>query len=231
MRKEKKHTDKFQYLLFDLDGTLTDPKLGITTCVQYALRKFGIEEPELDKLEPFIGPPLADSFREFYDFDEEMAAQAIVYYRERFSTVGLFENEIYPGIDRMLAHLKKAGRMLAVASSKPEVFVRKILKHFEIEQYFDVIVGSELDGTRSQKEEVVEEALRQLHRINMMSDKRDNDRIVMIGDRKFDIQGAKLFNLVSVGVTFGYASPGELEEAGADYVVDTVEELEELLNG
>lgn len=121
--------------------------------------------------------------------------------------------------------------MLAVASSKPEVFVRKILKHFEIEQYFDVIVGSELDGTRSQKEEVVEEALRQLYQIENQGEKSNHDRTVMIGDRKFDIQGAKLFNLVSVGVTFGYASPGELEEAGADYVVDTVEELEELLNG
>lgn len=227
--------DRFQYLLFDLDGTLTDPKLGITGCVQYALRRFGIEEPDLDKLEPFIGPPLADSFQEFYGFDEEKAAEAIVRYRERFSTIGLLENEIYPGIKEMLAHLKQAGKTLAVASSKPTVFVKKILQHFEIEQYFDIIVGSELDGTRARKEEVVEEALRQLYQIfgdvQKRSDKKDNDRIVMIGDRKFDIQGAKLFNLVSVGVTFGYALPGELEEAGADYIVDTVTELEELLNG
>ncbi|MCM1174160.1 MAG: HAD family hydrolase [Blautia sp.] len=214
-------------LLFDLDGTLTDPKIGITSCVQYALRRFGIEEPDLDKLEPFIGPPLADSFQEFYGFDEKKAAEAIAYYRERFSTVGLFENELYPGVDAMLAHLKEAGKVLAVASSKPAVFVEKILHHFNIRCYFDVVVGSELDGTRVRKEEVVEEALRQLYQVN----KTDNDRIVMIGDRKFDIQGAKLFNLVSVGVTFGYAQPGELEAAGADYIVDTVAELEELLNG
>lgn len=229
---EKDSAGRFQYLLFDLDGTLTDPKAGITGCVQYALHKFGIEEPDLNKLEPFIGPPLADSFMEFYGFDAEKSAEAIGYYRERFRTVGLFENEIYPGIKEMLVHLKQAGRTLAVASSKPTVFVEKILRHFDIEQYFDVVVGSELDGTRAKKEEVVEETLRQIRQTDdFQSGKWDNDGIVMIGDRKFDVQGAKLFNLVSVGVTFGYALPGELEEAGADYIVDSVAALEELLNG
>lgn len=223
--KHPSNPNPFQYLLFDLDGTLTDPKLGITTCVQYALHKFGIEEADLDKLEPFIGPPLSDSFQEFYGFDEGQAADAIKAYRERFSTIGLFENELYTGMDKLLARLKGEGKKLAVASSKPEVFVRKILKHFGIEQYFDVIVGSELDGTRSKKEEVIEEALRQL----CHEGKSDNDIVVMIGDRKFDIQGAKAFGLVSVGVSFGYAAPGELEQAGADYIVDTVSELEELL--
>lgn len=217
--------DKFQYMLFDLDGTLTDPKPGITRCVQYALHRFGIEEPDLDKLEPFIGPPLTDSFQEFYGFDEQKALEAVEAYRERFRTVGKFENEIYPGIDVMLAHLKKAGKVLAVASSKPEVFVKQILQHFNIEQYFDVVVGSELNNTRSKKEEVVEEALRQLSH----GEKIENDKIVMIGDRKFDIQGAKAFGLVSVGVSFGYALPGELEAAEADYIVDTVQQLEELL--
>lgn len=218
-------TGKFEYLLFDLDGTLTDPKLGITSCVQHALRKFGIEEPDLDKLEPFIGPPLPDSFQEFYGFDEQKTAEAVTAYRERFSTIGLFENEIYPGIEDMLSHLKQADKKLAVASSKPTVFVKQILQHFEIEQYFDVIVGSELDGTRYRKEEVVEEALRQLYH----GEKVKNDTTVMIGDRKFDIQGAKTFSIVSVGVSFGYAAPGELEQAGADYIVDTVRQLEELL--
>ena len=214
-----------KYLLFDLDGTLTDPKIGITTCVQYALRHFGIEEPDLDKLEGFIGPPLADSFQQFYGFNEKQAKEAIQAYRERFNTVGLYENEIYPGIPEMLARLKNAGKKLAVASSKPTVYVQKILQHFGIEQYFDVIVGSELDGTRSQKEEVIKEALRQLYQ----GEKIENDKAVMIGDRKFDIQGAKEFGLISVGVSFGYASPGELEQADADYIADTVAELEELL--
>ncbi len=213
----------YQYILFDLDGTLTDPKIGITSCVQYALHKLGIEEPDLDELEPFIGPPLTDSFREFYGFDDETVQQAVIYYRERFSTVGLFENDIYPGIAQMLERLKQAGRRLAVASSKPTVFVKQILEHFEILSYFDVVVGSELDGTRVKKEEVVEEALRQL-----LCDGNGHD-IVMVGDRKFDIEGAKAYGIDSIGVAYGYAACGELEEAGADVIVETVEELEKAL--
>lgn len=226
----------YQYILFDLDGTLTDPKIGITTCVQYALHKMGIEEPDLDKLEPFIGPPLTDSFRDFYDMDEEKAGQAVNYYRERFSTVGLFENEVYPGIPEMLAELKKTGKRLAIASSKPTVFVKKILEHFEICQYFDVIVGSELDGTRSRKEEVVEEALRQL----LPEQEKETEEcpdgnggidraVVMVGDRKFDVEGAKEHGIASVGVAYGYAAEGELAEAGADVIVETVEELAKAL--
>lgn len=231
----------YQYILFDLDGTLTDPKLGITTCVQYALHKLGIEETDLDRLEPFIGPPLADSFREFYGMDEEKAGQAVVFYRERFSTVGLFENEIYPGIAGMLAALKDAGKKLAIASSKPTVFVKKILEHFEICQYFDVIVGSELDGTRSRKEEVVEEALRQLvpgrcetmtHESGLLAGQNEMQQgIVMVGDRKFDIEGAKQYRIASIGVNYGYAREGELAAAGADIVVETVEELAKALLG
>lgn len=213
----------YQYILFDLDGTLTDPKIGITSCVQYALHKLGIEEPDLDELEPFIGPPLTDSFREFYGFDDETVQQAVIYYRERFSTVGLFENDIYPGIAQMLERLKQAERRLAVASSKPTVFVKQILEHFEILSYFDVIVGSELDGTRAKKEEVVEEALRQL-----LCDGNGHD-IVMVGDRKFDVEGAKAYGIDSIGVAYGYAACGELEEAGADVIVETVEELEKAL--
>ncbi len=150
----------FQYILFDLDGTLTDPKIGITSSVQYALRALGIEEPSLDKLEPFIGPPLADSFREFYGLDEEQTAAAVEKYRERFKDQGIYENEIYPGIAEMLAALKAGGKTLAIASSKPTPFVERILDYFEIRTYFDHIAGSNLDGTHSRKEEVVEEALR-----------------------------------------------------------------------
>lgn len=257
----------YKYILFDLDGTLTDPKLGITSCVQYALHKFGIEEPDRDKLEPFIGPPLLDSFQEFYGFDEEKGLQAVAYYRERFSTVGLFENEIYPGIAQMLARLQKAGCRLAVASSKPTVFVTQILEHFGILSYFEVIVGSELDGTRSRKEEVVEEALRQLLRDGggeeeacaygivggtgmekSVSEAQDWKRtgagwpepedilcgksrhdIAMVGDRKYDIMGAKTYHIDAVGVAYGYAAAGELEAAGADVIVATVGELEKAL--
>lgn len=214
-----------QYLLFDLDGTLTDPKLGITTCVQYALNSFGIEEPDLDKLEPFIGPPLMNSFMDFYNMDEEQAEAAISKYRERFSSVGMFENEVYPGIVRLLVRCRQHGAKLAVASSKPEIYVKKILEHFHLAKYFDVIVGSELDGRRTDKEEVISEALSRLFPNNNI----DYDNTVMIGDRKFDIIGAKNNKLVSVGVSYGYGSIEELKEEKPDYIVRTVAELEDLL--
>lgn len=214
-----------EYLLFDLDGTLTDPKLGITTCVQYALKSFGIEETDLDKLEPFIGPPLKDSFMEFYGFDEEKAEAAVEKYRERFKDVGLYENAIYVGIENMLFNLKANGMHLAVASSKPTVYVERILEHFKIKQYFEVIVGSELDGSRVSKDEVVWEALNRLFKGKAV----ERDKVYMIGDRKFDIAGAKAQGVESVGVSYGYGSIEELKEAQADYIVRSVPELEKFL--
>ena len=220
----------FQYCLFDLDGTLTDPKEGITRSVQHALKYFGIEEPDLDRLEPFIGPPLKDSFMEFYGLSEEQALKAVEVYRERFAPVGVLENEMIPGTGQMLAHAREKGIHLAVASSKPLVFVRQILRHFQIEEYFEVVVGSELDGTRGSKEEVVEEALRQLGILEM--DPADKKSLcAMIGDRKFDIQGAIAHGLTGIGVSFGYAGEGELSVAGADMVADTMEQLERILLG
>lgn len=220
----------FKYILFDLDGTLTDPKLGITSCVQYALKAFGIDEPDLDKLEPFIGPPLKDSFMEFYGFSEEQTKKAIDKYHERFDEKGIYENEIYPGISAMLEALKNNGSKLSIASSKPTPLVERVLEHFDIKRYFDYIVGSNLDGTRSRKEEVVEEALRQMVPSELIQDER-KAAVAMVGDRRFDVEGAKAYGLTSVGVSFGYAPEGELEQAGADYIVDTVEELYHVLNG
>lgn len=227
----------YDYILFDLDGTLTDSKPGITTCVQYALHRMGIEEPDLDKLEPFIGPPLMDSFHDFYGFDEEQGKQATAYYRERYSVTGLFENEVYPGIDSLLADLKNAGKKLAVASSKPQVYVERILEHFGLLTYFDVVVGSDLNGTRTKKEEVVEEALRQLLPGQLFQKIMDGkfpnapkyDAIAMVGDRRFDMVGANAYHIAGIGVAYGYAVPGELEEAGADVVAETVEELSKIL--
>ncbi len=218
----------FDYCLFDLDGTLTDPREGITKSVQYALQAFGIEEPDLKKLEPFIGPPLKDSFMEFYGFTGEEAERAIAVYRERFAPVGIFENQVYPGIPQMLERLYRRGTRLAVASSKPIGFVKQILAHFDIEKYFDVVVGSELDGTRGTKEEVVEEALGRLGILTMTVTER-HVRCAMTGDRKFDIQGARACGLTSVGVRFGFAEEGELEEAGAEYIAETVAGLAEFL--
>ena len=218
----------FQYILFDLDGTLTDPKIGITSCVQYALKAFGIDEPDLDKLEVFIGPPLKDSFMEFYGFDTEKADKAVEKYRERFNEKGIYENEIYPHIETMLETLYNSGKKLAIASSKPTPLVERILDYFHIKQYFDYIVGSNFDGTRGKKEEVVEEALRLMLPAELTLAERKS-RVAMVGDRRFDIEGAKAHGLTSVGVSFGYAQEGELEKAGADFIVDTVEELTERL--
>lgn len=219
------------YLLFDLDGTLTNPKVGITTCVQYALASFGIDEPDTDKLTPFIGPPLKESFMEFYGFDEEKAAAAVEKYRERFQDTGLFENEIYDGIAEMVKKLKEQHKKLAVASSKPTVFVERILEHFQIREYFDVVVGSELDGRRTDKAEVVHETLRQLYGEKLSEDaiheKKKNT--VMIGDRKFDVEGARAEGVISVAVSYGYGEMEELKAARPDYIVRSVEELEKLL--
>ena len=226
---------KHKYLLFDLDGTLTDPKEGITKSVQYALQFFGIEEPDLEKLTPFIGPPLKGSFMEFYGFSEEQAEKAVEKYREWFTPKGIFQNKVYEGIPQMLGTLRENGKVLAVASSKPQEFVEKILEHFSIRKYFSVVVGSCMDGTRVEKEEVIEEALRQLEAA--AEDEKAAAALqdfavsgtVMIGDRKFDIEGGKAHGLVTVGVSFGYAGEGELEGAGADYIVGTAEELEQVL--
>ena len=233
-------------ILFDLDGTLTNPKTGITKSVQYALAHFGIEE-EADNLTRFIGPPLIDSFMNFYGFSLEQAREGVTAYREYFAPKGIFENDVYPGVSEMLSALKEKGAILAVASSKPEVFVEQILEHFDLAKYFDVVVGSLLNETRTSKEEVVEEALRQL---GVMSTdnlrqvgytKKDNDivatmedddkkaTIAMVGDRKFDIIGAKAHGLTAVGVSFGFAEPGELEAEEPDFIAETVEQLKDYL--
>lgn len=213
------------YLLFDLDGTLTDPKVGICTCVQYALSSFGIEEPDLDKLEPFIGPPLKDSFMKYYQMDEAQAEAAVEKYRERFRDTGIFENKLYDGVPQMLEALNSKGMFMAVASSKPTEFVKRILEHFRIAKYFKVIVGSEMDGTRTKKEDVINETLRQLFG-NWPIEK---TKVYMIGDRSYDIEGAKAVGVESVGVTYGYGSMDELREAKADYIVRSVEELQKFL--
>lgn len=210
------------YLLFDLDGTLTNPKEGITKCVQYALRAFGIEESDLDRLTPFIGPPLRQSFIDFYQFSEDQAITAVEKYRERFSTTGLFENVLYLGIPTMLQALQKQGKILAVASSKPTVFVRQILEHFQLAQYFQVIEGSNLDGSRVEKKEVISTVLQQLGNPPIQ-------QVIMVGDRIYDVRGAAELGIACVGVRFGFAAPGELENSGAIYLADTVSDLQQYL--
>lgn len=197
--------------LFDLDGTLTEPKEGITKSVQYALNKLGIEAGT-DELEKFIGPPLKYSFSEFYGLDDETCLLAVKYYRERYTEKGLFENRIFDGVIPLLKGLKKQGKITAVATCKPEVFARQICDRYGMAPYLDEICGTDLDGILVTKAQVIGETLARLG-------KKPCDA-VMIGDRKFDIEGAKHFSMKSVGVTIGYAEDGELAEAGADYIID-----------
>lgn len=211
-----------KYILFDLDGTLTDPMLGITRSVQYALKSYGIEEPELEKLIPFIGPPLKDSFMKFYGFSEEQAREAIGKYREYFTAGGMFENAVYEGIPQMLKQLQDAGRILYVATSKPEEYSKRILQHFGLDGYFDYIAGASMDEVRVKKGDVI----RYLMETVGLS---CADQIVMVGDREHDVLGAGENRIRCIGVLFGYGSRKELEEAGAWKLTETVEELQELL--
>ena len=219
----------YQYVLFDLDGTLTDPKEGITKSVQYALKSFDIEEKNLDKLEPFIGPPLRDSFREFYGIDGEDTERAVAVFRERFEKIGIKENQIYPGMAQLLHDLKERGVMLAIASSKPQEFVHIVLRNFEIEDCFCVIVGSEKDGTRDTKIEVLTEALSQLKK--KAGRRFKTEKTLMVGDRRFDVEAARELGISSAAVTYGYAPEGELERCAPNYMADSVEQLEEIITG
>lgn len=211
----------WDYILFDLDGTLTEPKVGITKSFQYALESLGIYEDNLDHLEKVIGPPLYDSFVEFYQLSPEEAEKGVLKYRERFQAIGWKENGLYDGIVPMLETIKD--KKLAIASSKPTVFVEKICDYFGIRNYFDVIIGSELDGTSSDKIDIITKACRELGATN-------KNKIIMVGDRKFDIIGAHQYGIEAIGVKYGYAQGLELEETGADYIAETVKELEIILN-
>ena len=215
----------YQYLLFDLDGTLTNPKEGITKSVQYALRHFGIEVADPDTLTPYIGPPLIPSFMEFHGLTQEQALEALQVYRKRFESVGLFENEVLDGVPEMLCSLKQKGRYVAVASSKPEAYVRRILEHFDLLQFFDEVVGASRDEKLSAKKDIIGEALRR-----MGKSPGDQD-VLMVGDRMHDVEGAKLCGLDSLGVYTGFAPEGELEEAGATYVFHTIKEMADFLAG
>lgn len=208
----------YQYFLFDLDGTVTDPGEGITNSVMYALQKFGIHETDRRKLYRFIGPPLADSFREFYGFSADETKKGISFYREYYSKKGIFENKLYPGIEDVLKRMKEDGKTLVLATSKPEFFAGQILEYFHLDSYFTFVAGATMDENRVKKGDVIAYALEQCS----ITDKR---KALMIGDRKHDIQGAKENGLDSMGVLYGYGSREELETAGADYLAETVEDI------
>lgn len=212
----------YRLILFDLDGTLTDPKPGITRAVRYALERLGVSVEDPETLTPFIGPPLHHSFARFYGFDDERIREAIRLYREYFEATGLYENAIYPGIPPLLARLHAAERRLVVATSKPTIYAQRIVDHFGLGEYFARVVGSELDMTRSDKAEVIAEALGSFPEVA-------RDGVVMVGDREHDILGARAHHLDAIGVMYGYGSRAELEAAGAAAIAGTVADLADLL--
>jgi len=209
------------YILFDLDGTIIDPKEGITKSVQYALADFGIHA-EADGLLHFIGPSLWDSFKQFYGFDAEQTKRAVAKYRERFTVTGILENTLYDGMKELLQALHDTGKTLIIATSKPAVFAERILAHYGIDQYFAFVSGSELDGRRSHKDELITYAFENVPVGNLIN-------AVMIGDREFDIIGANQTGIDSIGVLYGYGDLQELTDIGATHIVQNVRDLHQLL--
>ena len=212
----------YDVLLFDLDGTLTDPSVGITNSVMYALRHMGVEPPERRTLYKFIGPPLMDSFAQEYGFSQEEARQAISWYREYFQDRGIFENAPYPGIADVLHALRGTGKRLLVATSKPEIFARRILERFGLIDAFEFVAGANLDETRTRKHEVIAYALETCGIC-------EKDSAVMIGDREHDVLGARREGLDCIGVLYGFGSHEELLGAGAIALAETVWDVARLL--
>lgn len=208
----------YETILLDLDGTLTDPGTGITNSILYSLNKFGIEVQDKTELYKFIGPPLQESFEQYYGFSKEQAKVAVEYYREYYKEQGIFENIVYKGIDTLLKAMCDAQKKVILATSKPEVFAKKILEHFRLTRYFTYIAGANMDGTRTKKDEVIAYALEK-GKIT------DYATAVMVGDRKYDVLGANKIGIDSIGVLFGYGDYDELKGAGATYIAECVEDI------
>lgn len=211
----------FKYIFFDLDGTLTDPAQGITNSFIHALKYFGIEIPSYETLCSFIGPPLVDTFKTQFGFDEEKAQLGVKKYREYFADKGLFENSVYPGIENLLKELISNGKHLIVATSKPEEYSIRILEKFGLSKYFEHICGSNMDETRSKKDEVIKYALEK-------AGISDCSSVLMIGDRMHDIIGAHTHNIKACAVMFGYGNLEEFKANHADYIANNIEELKQI---
>lgn len=212
----------FQHILFDLDGTLTDSAEGISSSVMYALKKGGYPVGAPHDYDKFVGPPLTESLQRYYGISPEESKRLLGYYRERYAEVGLYENKVYPGIPELLSELKAAGAALILATSKPEVFAARVMEHFGLDKYFNCIAGSDLEGHRADKAKVIEYAL-------SLCGVKDCSGCVMVGDRYYDVVGSQENGIPCIGVLYGYAVPGELEEAGASYLAASVEALRQLL--
>jgi len=213
----------FENILFDLDGTVINSEVGVTRCVIYALEKFGITENDRAVLRKFLGPPLSDSFMRYYGMSPENAEKAVAYYRERYVPIGVHENEVYDGVYEMLSALRKSGRKLYLATSKPEHYAKGILEEFKLGEYFDGVYGSTLDESRNTKDKVLAYAVEGIGL--------DKSRSVMVGDRFHDVEGATVNGLPCIGVLYGFGDKEELLNAGVICVAATPKELEKIIIG
>ena len=213
-------TDNFDTLLFDLDGTLTDSTEGIVRCLEYALERMGFDIPE--DTNKFLGPPLYRSFAEFCGMNEEQVNEAVRIFRERYSTVGLFENRVYDGVPEMLKRLRDGGKRIMVATSKPEVYAVRIFDRFGLSQFFEIVGGANINGTRNDKDEVIEYVLEK-------AGISDRNSVLMIGDRRQDVLGAHKTGLKCMGILWGFGSIEELTEAVADFIAETPEKAADML--
>ena len=215
---------QYKTILFDLDGTLTDSAPGILHSVEHACRKLGLEIPGEETLRRFLGPPLPASFRDYLHLEEEDVTRAVAAFREYYPDKGIFENDVYPGIPALLRELKDAGKTVVMATSKPEVFARRIMEHFSLDGYFDAICGATIDETRTDKGDVIEYALQTVKNTDL-------SQVVMVGDREHDVKGALRNGIPCIGAVYGYGSAAELTAAGAVALADTVADLHTLLLG
>lgn len=212
----------FKYVLFDLDGTLTDSARGIKNCIIYSCGKMGLTVPTEEVLDTFLGPPLAEKYAEVFSLTAEKAQEAVDVYRERFAPIGLFENDVYDGVTEMLKSLKDAGCILGVATSKPEIYAKKIIDHFDLTKYFDVLVGSDLKGGKHDKTDVLKEALLKMN---------PKEKAVMVGDRCFDIESAHILKTYSLAVTYGYGKKKEIDNSKPDFVANSPSEIADIILG
>ena len=213
---------KYEIIAFDLDGTLSDPAEGLISSFEYTMKKLSLSYESRESLKRFIGPPLYDEWRRCFSFTETEADRAIAVFREYYSVYGWWDNRIYPGVVELLSAIKDSGKKIILATSKPEVFARKILKRFDIERYFDFISGACGEKVRDKKHEVLEYALASLGEIN-------RNNVILVGDRKYDAEGARLCKVDSLGVLYGHGSCEEIAEAGFTYIAKTVSDVGKIL--
>lgn len=213
----------YKNILFDLDGTITDSGEGIINSVIYSLKKFEIEENDIEKIKKFIGPPLKESYKNFYKMDKEQCEKAVTYYREYYQVKGIFENRLYDGVEELLKKLKYDGKKVILATSKPQQYAEQILKYFKIDMLFDFVKGSNMDGSGTEKSLIIESVIKELGL--------KVEECIMVGDRKFDIIGAKICGIESIGVLYGYGNREELAFEKADFIIENPFEVYEIVKG